>query len=554
MPSRIIKITGLGNDARLRLCSTKGVNHEPYVALSYCWGGPQVYRTTIATISERFDSIPFKEFPKTLSDAVEITILLGFQYLWIDSQCIIQDDPQDVAREISMMAQVYEHAALTIVGSQANSAESGFLRQRKVPRTLGPKVSLPFQGHHGETGHVMLLGVVDGDPFFEKRKLDLSIDPLRFRAWALQERCLSTRMLSFGTRQTRWGCRKFNSESLYQDDFVGPWLSQDRLFDSFLDLTQRGLEDWRNPEAALQYWYWIVKRYTECQLTVPTDKLPAISAIAQKFSKILGKYLAGLWEHEVCAQLCIWEHDVPYKQKLIPRTKDYCAPSWSWASLDQPYNINTVEYGHKLELVDCGTELAFAEAPFGRVLSGFIKLKGRFREALWMTSDNRHILYERLSGAQFRRLHLVDIRPDALEAEFISSQNAAIPVVLLEVTQRYGLMLRDTSSGFYSRCGIFSDLLGYYTQDRQGEEVGQGEGEIDAESYDEVKLAEIYKSTLESSVPSTSQLAVNTKVEEFTPCVWNRYNPERSADKRYWWSKFQNGWFDNCESLIITIV
>jgi hypothetical protein len=45
--------------------------------------------------------------PKTFKDAIELTRRLGFQYIWIDALCIIQDGRDDWKRECSLMGEVY---------------------------------------------------------------------------------------------------------------------------------------------------------------------------------------------------------------------------------------------------------------------------------------------------------------------------------------------------------------------------------------------------------------------------------------------------------------
>lgn len=39
--------------------------------------------------------------PKTFLDAILISKYLGFQYLWVDSLCIIQDSAEDWGKESS---------------------------------------------------------------------------------------------------------------------------------------------------------------------------------------------------------------------------------------------------------------------------------------------------------------------------------------------------------------------------------------------------------------------------------------------------------------------
>ena len=49
-----------------------------------------------------------------------VTVKLGLRYVWVDSLCILDDDPEDRSREIANMADTYQGAFVTI--SAASSA------------------------------------------------------------------------------------------------------------------------------------------------------------------------------------------------------------------------------------------------------------------------------------------------------------------------------------------------------------------------------------------------------------------------------------------------
>ena len=68
-------------------------NPVKYIALSHCWGPSQTFTTTNATLEQRLSSIEWKELPRTYRDAVKVACKLHIRYIWIDSLCIIQDNP-----------------------------------------------------------------------------------------------------------------------------------------------------------------------------------------------------------------------------------------------------------------------------------------------------------------------------------------------------------------------------------------------------------------------------------------------------------------------------
>jgi hypothetical protein len=68
--------------------------------------------------------------PLTFEDAIVATRRLGARYIWIDSLCIIQDDPADWERESSSMADVYRNATCNIAASAAHDSNGGLYRDR----------------------------------------------------------------------------------------------------------------------------------------------------------------------------------------------------------------------------------------------------------------------------------------------------------------------------------------------------------------------------------------------------------------------------------------
>ncbi|EAT80540.1 hypothetical protein SNOG_12128 [Parastagonospora nodorum SN15] len=70
--------------------------------------------------------IPVSELPKTFSDAIDISRVLGIQYLWIDSLCIIQDDQADWEKHVEIMASIYESSYLTLAAGASSDDDGGF--------------------------------------------------------------------------------------------------------------------------------------------------------------------------------------------------------------------------------------------------------------------------------------------------------------------------------------------------------------------------------------------------------------------------------------------
>lgn len=153
---------------------------------------------------------------------------LGFRYIWIDSICIIQDDKRDWEEQSSQsknsserysieslnsliqyysVASVYSNAELVLAAARASSAEEGFLQQNRFAK----ESSIDIQPRSGR-GPSLHLKYRVGPQLYTENDRDsdpLEWDPLNTRGWALQERVLARRYLSFGRRELSWTVSDF---------------------------------------------------------------------------------------------------------------------------------------------------------------------------------------------------------------------------------------------------------------------------------------------------------------------------------------------------------
>lgn len=96
-----------------------------YATLSHSWGNHVPLKTTRATKSSFEKSIPEDLLPQTFKDAVSIARGLGIHYLWIDSLCIVQDDPDDWQAEALEMQNIYSGSTINIAASDAVDSIGG---------------------------------------------------------------------------------------------------------------------------------------------------------------------------------------------------------------------------------------------------------------------------------------------------------------------------------------------------------------------------------------------------------------------------------------------
>jgi hypothetical protein len=137
-------------------------------------------------------------------------------------------------------------------------------------------------------------------------------------------------------------------------------------------------------------WYKMIEGFAGRELTYDTDKLPAISGLANKIQQVTGDvYMAGLWKKDIAAGLC-W--GARFNEDVI-RPLTYIAPSWSWAStkgnITYQFVGKEVEYKYEIDLVSF--ELATEPLnPLGQVFSGSITVSVPMRK-FDMTKNTVHI-------------------------------------------------------------------------------------------------------------------------------------------------------------------
>ena len=122
-PTRVIDVGPVETtiDPNLILSSE---HKSAYIALSHCWGNSAVSqfqaRTTTSNLRGMLAGFTLDSLPANFRDAIITTRRLGYQYLWIDSLCIIQDSADDWAVESAKMDEVYRNADLVIAAFVQN--------------------------------------------------------------------------------------------------------------------------------------------------------------------------------------------------------------------------------------------------------------------------------------------------------------------------------------------------------------------------------------------------------------------------------------------------
>lgn len=107
---------------------------ERYLTLSYVWGLDQNFRLCKGNLAHLMTTGSLAnlqaKLPQTISDAITLVRSLGERYIWIDSLCLIKDDPDDMMNGIESMDTIYEQSFLAIVAANGDNADAGLPRVR----------------------------------------------------------------------------------------------------------------------------------------------------------------------------------------------------------------------------------------------------------------------------------------------------------------------------------------------------------------------------------------------------------------------------------------
>jgi hypothetical protein len=304
-----------------------------YAALSYCWGtkAPSIALHR-GTIDQLRAGVPLERLDATIRDAVIVVRAVGLEYLWVDALCIFQDDTEGKAHEIAHMHEIYRNATFTLIASRAAAVQEGFLDKREPADPEEPRGGLQVR-YLVDAGTTL-----DRDVRLYPSKRE-KLESWYQRAWTLQEVLLSGRLLQYSTTQTTWNCQY--GQIQYRD--CDGWLANQ--FNSYYynygtkELLDRATSIMRQPSATasishsrqdiFKTWDDIVRAFSNRKLSHRRDRLPAISAIAREFARVLNdEYICGHWNSRLASDL-LW-YGTENDRSSSSQAKEN--PSWSWAS------------------------------------------------------------------------------------------------------------------------------------------------------------------------------------------------------------------------------
>jgi hypothetical protein len=434
-----------------------------YTTLSHCWGTKHIAITTKATLEQRKLEVQWPQLSRTFQDAINITRALGIRYIWIDSLCIIQDDKEDWERESAKMAEIYSCSYLNLAATGSADGDGGCLFNRS---TLSGKSQYPVEFREikhesgGRSSSIFArrllsdahIHFTDLEPPNAEQMLGSA--PLLTRAWVLQERFLTARTLHCHAAELVWECE----ESLLcecggvDDHNSGSTQANTRLKSTCAE----AFAGQKTVKQTGNLWFDIISLYSRLKLSNESDRLPALSGLAKRFSDVfLGSYLGGLWETDL-PQALLWQA-CPSLHGNVSRTAlQNRIPTWSWASVQFhdtdfggliTYDTATyfgLELDYRLSIIASSSPPSGLD-PFGQVSGGMMELRGAFISTF--------LFHERLPD--YTSSILMFDRDEAFDTVLVSTEHLIVDIPLYEKGQ--GEMFDGES--------LYCLLIGHTTRD-----------------------------------------------------------------------------------------
>ncbi|KXH43390.1 heterokaryon incompatibility protein [Colletotrichum salicis] len=366
------------------------LHNNRYATLSHCWGSAQFLQLKKATCEDFQRGIELFKLPKTFREAIQVTRRLGVRYLWIDSLCIFQDR-DDLSDWL-------------VEAAGARDSSKGLFFERDPRVSLTTDMCLNAEG----------FGL--GAEYIDCSIVDLSFWDhgvgqchLNKRGWVLQERLLSPRVLHFGSDQLFWECREQAAAECYPERM--PEILENGVPMKFKRLSKvvygpDAMSQEREPDDPTFYyriWDRIARAYGSTRLTVASDKLLALSGIAQHFETLIDDtYVVGMWRKHLARNL-LWHVDKETQIDGSPsvRPEVYRAPSFSWASVDGKIATGPLDQSKLLiDVEDVQIEYV-SENTSGLVKGGYLDLRCCVLpfEMVIKTISQHQFLYLKVNGA-----------------------------------------------------------------------------------------------------------------------------------------------------------
>ncbi|KAG4432129.1 hypothetical protein IFR05_012384 [Cadophora sp. M221] len=288
-----------------------------YCALSYVWG--KVTETWLTLTRKNMGSLSLKNalagkpLPQTVRDAMKLCVELGERYLWVDSLCIVQDDPVFQKQQIDIMDTIYAAATFTIVAAAGNHANAGL-----------PGISTWSRSIQRQTITLQDIEVSNTIPVM-KDTVEISV--WNSRGWTYQEHMFSRRCIFLTDAQGYFGCNQGvqyeRPDRIAAEDWTVGLYKHSRRLKTFLDIYKANVTD-----------------YTLRSLTSQADILRAFQGVMNDMSKRYSQTFHFGLPRDNFIDALLWQ---PAHHTVKRAGPAFTFPSWSWASMNGAIKYSFVE-------------------------------------------------------------------------------------------------------------------------------------------------------------------------------------------------------------------
>lgn len=297
-----------------RKCLVRPSQHDRYIALSYVWGGAPTLMARMNNIAELLKPLAFAEgrtsvpIPKTIRDAMSCVERLGERYLWVDSLCIVQDDPVHKEAEINKMVAIYSNAFITITASDGLDADSG------LPGLSGltePRAAI-------QVVHTLRPGIQIVECLMEPKNTKW-----RTRGWTYQEEVFPRRQIFFEGGWARWVCQS--------DKWAEVGEKHGGKVDGQIGSVTSMRDALSSPIPDPYVWWNMIGAYNMRDLTYPEDALSGFAGILNSFGRSFdGGFISGLPAAMFYIAILWHTRDPLTRRRAKGSSGNVCLPSWSW--------------------------------------------------------------------------------------------------------------------------------------------------------------------------------------------------------------------------------
>lgn len=296
-----------------------------YLTLSHCWGREVPLRLTAASFDVYKKEIPLLALSKTFREAILTVRKLGYLYIWIDSLCIIQDSMVDWIEESQFMGDIYRNSVCTIAATASEDGNGGLFRLRNPLRHQRCDI-------WSDETHGIYVDIEQCKPL-EQYRSEVNEGILNTRAWVLQERYHSPRLIHYTSNAVYWDCREINVNDYGNDIEDKQTLSQ-----GFGEGSARPfhLQELEKAENFSERWQFALEKYSSMKLTIESDRLIAFQGLTRYFEERKRlRSVNGMWIDHLPSQL-LWRVGEASRRSA---SSSNIIPTWSWASAETCINF-----------------------------------------------------------------------------------------------------------------------------------------------------------------------------------------------------------------------